>query len=54
MFFRLNNALATFQQMMDGIFSDKIRENWVNMPEHWAEVQDVLQCLQDNHLYVKF
>jgi hypothetical protein len=66
MFFRLTNALATFQSMMNHIFHDLINEGYVtiymddilihtldNPALHRQVVNDVLRILTENDLYLK-
>ena len=66
MFFGLTNAPATFQSMMNFIFRDLINEGYVtiymddilihtpnNVNLHRRVVNDVLQILADNDLYLK-
>lgn len=65
MFFGLTNSPATFQRMMDSIFKDLVLSQKVivniddilifleTLEEHREIVQEVLQCLRKNHLYLK-
>ena len=66
MFFRLTNAPATFQSMMNFIFRELINEGYVtiymddilihtpnDVQLHRRVVNDVLQILPDNDLYLK-
>ncbi|SJL06601.1 uncharacterized protein ARMOST_09943 [Armillaria ostoyae] len=65
MFFRLTNSPATFQWMMNDIFKDLISEGKVtiyldniliftkDLEEHRHIVRQVLQCLQENKLFLK-
>ena len=65
MFFRLTNLLATFQTMMNHLFHDLINRGKVvvymddimiftaTIEEHCQVVQEVLQLLWDNKLYLK-
>lgn len=65
MFFGLTNSPATFQAMMNNIFSDMIDEGHVvvymddiliftdNIEEHDKLIRRVLQRLKDNDLFLK-
>ena len=65
MFFGLTNSPATFQHMMDDVFSDLIRENKIivymddilvfsaSLEEHRSIVRDVLSRLRRHGLYLK-
>jgi hypothetical protein len=65
MFFGLCNSPATFQALMNHLFGDFIAEGWLIIymddllihsagdAEHQERTEKVLQCLQDNHLYLK-
>ena len=66
MFFRLTNALATFQSMMNHLFHKLINEGYVTIymnhilihtPNdpilHHCVINDVLCILVDNDLYLK-
>ncbi|SJL08099.1 uncharacterized protein ARMOST_11461 [Armillaria ostoyae] len=65
MFFRLTNLPTTFQWMMNNIFKDLISEGKVtiylddiliftkDLDEHQHIVRRVLQCLQENKLFLK-
>jgi hypothetical protein len=66
MFFGLTNSLATFQTMMNGIFTTELREGWVsiymddilvhtdrNLINHRKCVHRILDKLKQNDLYLK-
>ena len=65
MFFGLTNSLATFQTMMNQLFRDLINRGkvvvymdnimifTVSLDEHQQIVQEVLQLLRENKLYLK-
>ena len=65
MFFGLCNVPATFQDMMDRVFEDLVREGWLiiymddmlifsnNIKEHRIQTCQVLQWLQEHNLYLK-
>ena len=65
MFFRLCNSLATFQQMLDEIFQDKVHEGWIiiymdnmfiftrDLTVNICHTWKILQKLQENNLFVK-
>ena len=65
MMFRLTNAPATFQTMMNDIFADLVAEGRVciylddiliftaDLAEHRRMTEDVLQCLQEHKLFLK-
>ena len=66
MFFGLMNAPTTFQSMMNFIFRDLINEGYVtiymddilihtpnDVTLHWWVINDVLQILVENDLYLK-
>ena len=66
MFFRLTNAPATFQSMMNHLFRDLINEGYItiymdnilihtlnNPILHHRVVNDMLHILTDNNLYLK-
>jgi Reverse transcriptase (RNA-dependent DNA polymerase) len=65
MFFRMCNSLATFQAMMDSIFSNMIEERRVivymddilifaeNQEELQKQTKQVLQQLQEHNLFLK-
>src|SRR5713226_6962535 len=65
MFFGLTNSPATFQSMMSKLFKDLIDTGLVfiymanilittkTMEQHKELVKQVLQCLQDNNLFLK-
>ena len=65
MFFGLTNSPTTFQTMMNHLFHDLINHRKVvvymddimifttTLVEHWQIIQEVLQLLRDNQLYLK-
>ena len=66
MFFGLTNSPATFQAMMNDIFKEEIREEWVSIymddilihtdndtTKHRKHVHRILQKLEENDLYLK-
>jgi hypothetical protein len=63
MFFRLTNSPATFQTMMNDIFHIEIKQGQVliyldnililELDEHHKHVQEVIQQLRENKLYLK-
>ena len=65
MFFGLCNSPATFQAMMNDLFSDMIEEGWLviymddmllfskDLETHRERTRRVLQCLRENDLYLK-
>ena len=66
MFFGLTNSPATFQTMMNAIFAEELRENWLtiymddilvhtsdNITAHREKVHKVLQKLRQHDLYLK-
>jgi hypothetical protein len=65
MFFGLTNSPATFQTMMNDIFHIKIKQGYVliylddilildrELDEHHKHVQEVIQRLRENKLYLK-
>src|SRR5712692_7005421 len=65
MFFGLTNSPATFQSMMNELFKDLIDTELVfiymddiliatkSLEQHRELVNKVLQCLQDNNLFLK-
>ena len=65
MFFGLCNSPATFQAMMNDLFSDMIEEGWLviymndmllfskDIETHRERTRRVLQCLRENDLYLK-
>ena len=66
MYFGMQNALATFQRMMDTIFRDQLAKGNIfiymdhiliakdgTWEDHYKEVKQVLQTLQDHDLYLK-
>ena len=65
MFFGLCNSSTTFQAFMDDIFSDMLDEGWLviymddilifskDAATHRERTRRVLQCLQENDLYLK-
>ena len=66
MFFGLMNSPATFQTMMNAIFAEELRENWLtiymddilvhtsdNITAHREKVHKVLQKLRQHDLYLK-
>jgi hypothetical protein len=66
MFFGLTNSPATFQTMMNAIFSEELLEGWVtiymddilihmsdNLGNHRRRVHQILDKLQQHDLYLK-
>ncbi len=65
MFFSLTNASATFQYMMNNVFTDLIAEGWVviymddilifsqTLPELRERTIRVFECLHQNDLFLK-
>ena len=66
MFFGLTNSPATFQTMMNAIFADELRENWLtiymddilihttnDITAHREKVHKILQKLRQDDLYLK-
>src|SRR3954453_14514938 len=65
MFFGLTNSPVTFQNMMNDLLRDLIDRGkvigyiddimifTVDIKEHWQVVQEVLQILKDNRLFLK-
>src|SRR5258705_7807086 len=65
MFFGLTNSPATFQTMMNHLFREQVARGCMvvdmddilifseTLEEHRRVVQEVLQILRDNHLYLK-
>ncbi len=67
MFFGLTNSPATFQAMMNDIFSQELIQRWLkiymddllicgrksNLPELIARARKILQICQENDLFVK-
>ena len=66
MFFSLTNSLATFQTMMNAIFTQELREGWITIymdniliytdqdkKRHRTLVHRTLQKLKENDLFLK-